>query len=202
MVIWSMLLTVETWFRSPGSLAGRTQPPSRFELDGVTYERIGTAKGKDVKELPSSAFLTRHWQVGYRRIPIQNGGSARDKAESQPTPSSHQQDSVDLLLADIEATGSGKANRLPIGRVEAWMEEDQGQSGRCVLLDSQGQVHVLEAADPDSHVMVAPRTSGPLRQAAWISGLRAIEDVRCVWVSSTRNLSKSALNRIGTTLLR
>lgn len=198
MAIWAMVLSIETWIRTPGSLLGRPLPARQLQLDGERYVRVGKEKGRAVKELPSSAFLVRHWLVNYRRVPYT--GTVAEGLLPQKGSSAHQP-AESLELAFIEATGSGKANRLPIGRLQDWMNGKAGQTNGCLVRQVDGTMRLIRATSSIRTVTVPTAGSNPGRVAAWMSGLRPIEEVRCAWISSDSSMTNEALRQIGNTVL-
>lgn len=52
---WGIFLSVETWFRQPGSLWSQPLPPRRLTVDGVVYEREPAERQERArKNLPSA----------------------------------------------------------------------------------------------------------------------------------------------------
>lgn len=181
LAIWAVALSLESWFRTPGSFWAGRLPPQRLVLDGALYERDPALRQrKAVRTLPSSAALVRHWMVSYRR---RSGG-----ASGAPGV---------LHMARIQATGSGRANRLPIRRIDQWMGNLAAVRG-CVIGNGGEPVKLLEIGDGPASITLAHPEGRHWRIPLWLLGLRGIEEVNCLWIGSDRRFSPAALQRIAT----
>lgn len=190
LALWAIVLSLESWFRPPGSIRAARLPPQRLVLDGVIYERDpAVEQRRAVRSLPSAAALVRHWTVSYRR----RSGPAMDAA-GELRAAAHPAPTV-LHMAYIQATGSGKANRLPIGRIEQWMGELADVSG-CVISRDSEPARLLESSNRHDTTTLEPPREDPWRIPLWLLGLQGIEEVNCVWIGSDRRPSPAALSTI------
>lgn len=176
---WAMVLSLESLVRNPGALRAWKLPPEKMLLDGVPYEREPIDDHRlRTKTLPSSAQLVRRWLVTYRR----------DLGANRHAPAR-------IRLAEIEATGSGRANRLPARRIREWMG-NPSQSARCLLPGNGKEPRVVVLSPELVESTVNPPGNVTLRTTLWMLGLARNEDVRCLWVSSEDPLSPSLLREL------
>jgi hypothetical protein len=188
LALWAVILSVESFFRSPGAILTRAQPPRRILLNGALYERLGDTKAtprqsKKIETLPNSTFLVRHWLVNYRRVsPIAGPHSAAGGS--------------DLQLAFIEAKGTGRAGVLPMNRVLGWMAAERGGlegPGGC-LVRGEDRVVLVERQEEWDRLMALRRDRRSVAESAkiplWLAGLRGIEEVNCLWIQSREGMSQ------------
>lgn len=166
LALWSMVLMGETWNRRPGSILTAPDPPASIRVGDALYLRSGKPlAGRTSKAIPTATVLVRHWMFRYR---------LRSGAATAGLP-------PEFLLARIQVSGGGRAQRLPLRRIQAWMTGPQ-------RLSTSGCLAPAGSATP----FLAGRYAGEKTTEArglmkagnipWLLGLQPIEEASCLWM--------------------
>lgn len=153
---WASLLSVESWFRTPGFSIERGLPP-RLERDGVVWRRLPGPPAPAASTLPKGVTL------------LEAADYAPDGAD-QPG----------LYLRRVGLATSGTGVHLPV-QEQGLALLGEGASGSCVVLDERGNVRASQHTAEAWAAWAAPRRPDRGQQLRWLLGLRPFRANTCLW---------------------
>lgn len=167
---WAAVLSVEVWFRLPGTVAAPPLPPQRLDLGGQTYRRGAPLPIREPSiDLASGASAVRRWDVPYDAAAAAIGVPQR------------------FRLIHIQGSGTGRSDRLQVPKIRSWLG-DQGRrwgTSGCLVRDPDGRPRLITTtASWDRWQDRRPPRPMAGRWLGWLAGLRPIEQVDCLWLSS------------------
>jgi len=157
---WATLLSLETWFRSPG--AGPWPAlPDQLERQGRLYQRGPAAD--DPGDPPPALTLVA--AANYQ--PAGAGGG-------RP---------IRLRLLTLASSGTGV--EMPVEAIGPALI-GPGSKGRCVVLDRNGTILSEQPTDAAWQAWKAPQRPSPQEIGTWLAGLRPYRANTCLWESLPR----------------
>ncbi len=153
---WATLLSVETWFRSPGFSTARGLP-SQLVRRGEVWRRHPQPPGAPAGELPDGVAVLE----------------AADYVPEKPgLPRLH--------LRRLGLATSGTGVDLPVEDLAAALL-GEGAQGRCVVLDGAGAVISEQPTAEAWAAWIAPQRPSRPELLRWLLGLRPFRANTCLW---------------------
>lgn len=153
---WATLLTVESWFRSPG-FSTEKGLPTQLERRGQLWRRDPQTPAPPVAELPDGVAVLE----------------AADYIPEKP-------DLPRLHLRRLGLATSGTGVDLPVIDLAATLLGD-GASGSCVVLDARGMVTADLPTAEAWAAWIAPQRPSRGELLRWLLGLRPFRANTCLW---------------------
>jgi hypothetical protein len=152
---WATLLSLETWFRSPGFSSERGLP-RQLEREGRMWRRQASSVAP-VAELPAGVALL-------------------EAADYAPDPPEGER--VHLRRLGLATSGTGVD--LPVEALAAALL-GEGATGRCVVLDERGAVRESQATAAAWVAWIDPQRPDRGELLRWLLGLRPFRANTCLW---------------------
>jgi hypothetical protein len=152
---WATLLSVETWFRSPG-FSGERGLPRELEREGRVWRR-------QPSPLPPAAELPEGVAV------LEAADYAHDPRDPQR-----------LHLRRLGLATSGTGVDLPVEKLAPALL-GEGATGRCVVLDERGAVRESLPTAEAWAAWIAPQRPDRGELLRWLLGLRPFRANTCLW---------------------